>query len=158
MVLHKVFKYLALALALIAGIFFIYTLVTGDDAIQDNIENAQNSTIVPMMYLAYAIIALIIGIVLVFVFKNLFSSPAVLKKSLVSVGILVVVALLSYFVFAGDGVINPMTGDAYILDDGKALTASSSKLIGASIYMFYIMAILAIGSILWAGVSKLLNK
>lgn len=158
MALHKIIKYIALALALIAGVFFIITLSTGDDAIKDNIDNAQNSTIVPMMYLAYIVIAFIIGLVLIYVVKNLFSSPAALKKSLISIGIMFVVCLLAYFVFADDNIINPITGEPYVLDDGKLLTTGSSKLVGASIITFYIIAVLAIASILWTGISKLLNR
>lgn len=158
MILHKIIKYGALALALAAGVFFIMTLTTGDDAIQTNLDDAQNSTIVPMMYVGYAIVAFIIGLVLVFVVKNLFSSPAVLKKSLLSVGLLLVVCIIAYFGLADNGVLDPMTGDPYLLDDGKALTSGSSQLIGASIYTFYIMAVLAIAAIVWAGVSKLINK
>lgn len=176
MLLHKIIKYAALALALVAGAFVLYTISIGDVAIQDEAAEVakemaaanssdtaeikaplQNSTIVPLVYLTYIILAFIVGLVLVFVFKNLFSSPAVLKKSLISVGLLLAVFVIAYVV-AGEGTINPMNGDPYMLDDSKELTASSSKLIGASIYAFYFLAIAAVGSIIWSGVSKMINK
>jgi uncharacterized protein YacL len=158
MVLHKVFKYLALALALIAGIFFMLTLGAGDEAIQTNDGDAQNTTIVPMLYISYLIIGLIIALVLVFVIKNLFSSKEVLKKSLISIGAMLIVCLLAYFAFADNSIIDPMTGKTYILDDGQALTNGESQLIGASIITFYIVAALAVLAILWSGVRKMLNR
>ncbi len=158
MLLHKIIKYAALAIALVAGVFFIYVLSVGDTAIQsDTTGEFQNSTIVPLIYLTYVILAFIVLLVLVFVFKNLFSSPAVLKKSLISVGLLAVVCVIAY-VIADNGVTNPMTQKPFMLDDGEALSAGSSQLIGASIYAFYILAFLAVASILWSGISKLLNK
>ncbi|MBF4983919.1 hypothetical protein FNJ87_06065, partial [Nonlabens mediterrranea] len=96
--------------------------------------------------------------VLFFVLKGIFSSPAVLKRSLISVGILVAICLIAYFGFADDAVTDPGTGQLVMLDEGEPLTADTSKLVGASIYTFYIVAVLAVGSILWTGVSKLLNR
>lgn len=158
MLLHKIIKYAALAIALVAGVFFIYILSVGDTAIQsDTTGEFQNSTIVPLIYLTYIILAFIVLLVLVFVFKNLFSSPAVLKKSLISVGLLAVVCVIAY-VIAGDGLTNPINQKPYMLGDGEALSASGSKLIGASIYAFYILAIAAVAAILWSGISKLLNR
>jgi|GEM_PF-462894 len=163
MLLHKIIKYAALALALVAGFFVIYTLSVGDTAIQEEAANVnstgelQNSTIVPMIYLTYIILAFIVALVLIFVFKNLFSSAAVLKKSLISIGLLVVVCVIAY-VIADNGTTNPMNGEPFMLDDSKALTEGNSKLIGASIYAFYILAIAAVASIVWSGISKLLKK
>ncbi len=164
MVIHKVFKYIVLLLCVIAAGFFLYTISVGDEAIQTeaadvaNDGSLQNGTLAPLMYLSYAIMALTVGIVLFFVLKGIASSPAVLKRSLISIGILVVICLVAYFGFAGDSVNDPESGKLIFLDDNEPLTASTSKLVGASIYTFYIVAILAVGSILWTGVSKLLNR
>lgn len=156
MVIHKVFKYLALLLCVIAAGFFIYTITVGDEIIEGG--ESQGSTIVPLMNLAYIIMAIAVGLVLVFVLKGVFSSPAVLKRSLISVGILLVICLIAYFGLADDAVTDPGSGKLVMLDEGEALTPETSKLVGASIYTFYIVAILAVGSILWTGLSKLLNK
>lgn len=156
MVIHKVFKYLALLLCVIAAGFFIYTITVGDEIIEGG--ESQGSTIVPLMNLAYIIMAIAVGLVLVFVLKGVFSSPAVLKRSLISVGILLVICLIAYFGLADDAVTDPGSGKLVMLDEGEALTPGTSKLVGASIYTFYIVAILAVGSILWTGLSKLLNK
>lgn len=164
MVLHKVFKYLALLLCIIAAGFFFYTISVGDEAIQAEAAVAtndgalQNATLAPMMYLSYAIMALTVGLVLFFVLKGMVSSPAVLKRSLISVGLLLFICLIAYYVFADNSVNDPGTGKLVMLDDGVPLTAGTSQLVGASIYTFYIVAVLAVGSILVAGVSKLIKK
>ncbi|MEO9952591.1 hypothetical protein [Nonlabens sp.] len=157
MVLHKVLKYLVLLLSLIAMGFFFYTLALGDEAIELNTEGSQAVTVSPLIYLAYISLALIAVIVVIFVFKGLFSSAEVLKKSLISVGLLAVVALISYFVLADDSVLDA-SGKVIELEDGELLTAGTSQWIGASLYMFYILGVVAVGTIVWAGVSKLIKK
>ncbi|MGB3591781.1 MAG: hypothetical protein WBA16_08890 [Nonlabens sp.] len=154
MIVHKIIKYLVLLLALVTAGYFIYTISMGDDVIETS-GDAQGSTVVPLMYLAYIMLALIILAVLVFVFVGLFSSAAVLKKSLISVGLLIGIVLLAYFGFA-DG--SDAANNAIELDDGEFLTVDNSKLIGAALYTFYIMAILAVLSIVWSGVTKLIKK
>ncbi len=157
MALHKVIKNLVLLLGLVAFGFFFYTLAVGDEAIELNENGVQSSTVTPMMYLSYIILGIIILSVVVFVLKGLFTSPETLKKSLISIGLLVVVVLISYFAFADNSVVNAQ-GEAIMLDDGEQLTASTSQWIGTSLYVFYILAIVAVGTIVWSGVSKVLKR
>ena len=147
-----------MALCLIAAVFFIYALSIGDDPIQMDEDGAQSMTVVPMMYIAYIVMAIILGLVLVFVVINLFTKPGALKSAAVSVGIMLAIILIAYFVFADDGVLDPATGKQIMLDDGEALTAADSQWIGAALWTFYIIGILSIGSILWAGATKLIKK
>ncbi|WP_090754899.1 hypothetical protein [Nonlabens sp. Hel1_33_55] len=147
-----------MGLCLIAAIFFIYALSVGDDPIQMDEDGIQGMTVVPMMYIAYAIMAIILGLVLVFVVINLFTKPGALKSAAVSVGIMLVIILLAYFVFADNSTLDPATGQQVMLDDGEALTAADSQWIGAALWTFYIVGILSILSILWAGASKLIKK
>ncbi|WP_124979365.1 hypothetical protein [Nonlabens xiamenensis] len=164
MILHKVLKYLVLLLSLVAMGFFFYTLIVGDDPIKANDDGIQAATVSPLMVLSYIILGLTILLVLIFVVKGLFTNPDAAKKSLISVGLLALVAALSYFVFAETGTLNEQ---GYVLDasgrvvegDGGApLEGSTSKLIGASLYMFYILAIVAVGTVVWSGVSKILKR
>jgi glucan phosphoethanolaminetransferase (alkaline phosphatase superfamily) len=158
MILHKVLKYLVLLLSLVAMGFFFYTLVLGDEAIELNTDGSQAVTVSPLMVLAYVTLGLIILLVLVFVVKGLVTNPAAAKKSLISVGLLAVVAAISYFVLADNGVTDMATGKVIELDGGEQLSPGTSQLIGASIYMFYILAVVAIGTVVWAGVTKALKR
>jgi hypothetical protein len=157
MVLHKALKYLVLLLSLIAMGFFFYTLALGDEAIELNTGGSQAVTVSPLIFLAYVTLALTVVIVLFFVLKGLFTNPAALKKAGISVGLLVVVALISYYALADDSVID-INGRVIELEDGELLTAGTSRWIGASLYMFYILGIVAIGTVVWAGVSKQLKR
>jgi len=155
MVIHKVLKYLVLLLSIIAAAFFIYTIAQGDDSIEIDEGGIQASTVTPLMYLSYVMLAIIVAAVLIFLVANLVSNPAALKKALLSVGIVVVICAIAYFVFA-DG--SDAANNAISLGDGDYLSEANSKIIGASIYTFYIMAFLAVASIVWAGVTKMIKK
>ncbi|WP_194851833.1 hypothetical protein [Nonlabens antarcticus] len=147
-----------MALCLIAAIFFIYALSVGDEPIQMDENGVQSMTVVPMMYIAYLTMLIILVLVAVFVVINLATKPGALKSAAVSVGIMLVIILLAYFVFADNGVLDPATGKQVMLDDGEPLTAGDSQWIGAGLWTFYIIGILSICSILWAGVTKLIKK
>ncbi|QJP34153.1 hypothetical protein F0365_06890 [Nonlabens sp. Ci31] len=160
MVLHKALKYLVLLLSLIAMGFFFYTLAIGDEAIELNTAGSQAVTVSPLIFLAYVTLALTIVIVLIFVVKGLFTNPAALKKAGVSVGLLALVALISYYGLADDSnTVGFIEGGKIIeLDNGAQLTKGTSQWIGASLYMFYILAAVAVGTVVWSGVSKLIKK
>ena len=98
------------------------------------------------MYVAYVILAIAVLIVLVFSVLNTASNSANLKNTLTGVAAFVVLALLCYFGFA-DGVETP-------LKDGDMLSESGSKLIGAGLYLFYLLALIAGGIMLWFGIKK----
>jgi hypothetical protein len=155
MIIHKVLKYLVLLLSVITAVFFIYTISQGDDAIKFDEGGIQSSTVTPLMYLAYVMLAIIVAAVIIFLVANLISNTAALKKTGLSVGIVLVICLIAYFGFANG---SDAANNAIELSDGEFLTEANSKLIGAAIYTFYIMAILAVASIVWAGVSKSLKK
>ena len=81
MVIHKGLKYFVLLLSVIAAAFFIYTITAGDDAIEVNEAGIQATTVLPLMYLAYAMLAITVVCVLIFLFVNLATNPAMLKKT-----------------------------------------------------------------------------
>lgn len=155
MILHKILKYLVILLSVITAAFFIYTIASGDDAIKIDENGIQGSTVVPLMYLSYIMLAIIIAAVVLFLFVNLASNPKALKKTLLSVGIFLVIVGISYVAFA-DG--SDAANNAIELDNGEFLSEMGSKWVDVSIYTFYILAILAVGSIVWSGATKLVKK
>lgn len=159
MVLHKVLKYLVLLLSIVAMGFFFYTLALGDEAIELNTEGSQAVTVSPLIILAYITLGLTVIIVLLFVLKGLFTNPEALKKAGISVGLLLLVAAISYFIADDANTIGFVEGGKVIeLDNGQELSKSTSKWIGASLYMFYILGAVAVATVIWAGVSKQLKK
>ena len=134
---HKIFKIISMVLALV-GILFGVMIIAGNDGQIDN-----------MMFVAYAVLFLVIASVVVFTVLNLVSHKEALIGALKGVGSFLVLALICYFVFA-KGVETP-------LRDGKMLSAGDSKLVGAGLYMFYALAFIAVGTMLFTGIKKMIK-
>lgn len=155
MVLHKVIKYVVLGLCLIAAVFFFYTVSVGDEAIGMDTNGAQSVTISPMMFLTYITMFIALALVVIFLVKNLLSSPQKLKSAGIAIGIAIIIIGVSYAFSNGND------ADMFneLVDTGDdPLTSGESKVIGASLITFYIVGFLAVASIAWTGVSKLLKK
>ncbi|PWH11611.1 hypothetical protein DEJ39_00130 [Bacteroidetes bacterium SCGC AAA795-G10] len=107
------------------------------------------TTVSPLVSLAIAILFITVSITLVFSILNLASSSKKLKKSLIFIGCFVVVTVIAYA--ASDGVETPMK-------DGEVLSANGSRWVGTGLRMFYILAALAILSMILSGAKKILKK
>lgn len=136
--LHKIVKILSLVLAL-AGILFGVMIIAGN-----------NGQIDSMMYVAYAVLFIVLALVVVYTLINLLSHKDALMGALKGVGSFVVLGLICYFVFA--------TGTEKTIADGKILSATDDKLIGAGLYMFYALALIATGAMVFTGVKKMISK
>ncbi|WP_232301640.1 hypothetical protein [Formosa algae] len=114
-------------------------IITGNDSMVDN-----------MLYVTYLVLAIILALVLVFVIKGLFEGN--IKKTLLSVGAFVVVLFIAYAMSSGTDLdLTPF------LNKGMDVTESTSKYVGAGLYAFYALAIIAIGSMVYANIKKLIN-
>ena len=141
--LHKILKIVAFALAIIGAIFALM-IMTGDD--ETALSMSGN-----MLYIAYTVFAIVLLLVLVFVIKGLFSGD--IKKTLMTVGAFLLVLAVSYGLSDGTDLdLTPFT------DKGLDVTEATSKDVGAGLYAFYILAVAAIGSMLFGGVKQIFNK
>ena len=142
--LQKLLKIVAIVIGVIS-IFFLGSIIsTGDEAIK---AGEASGTIDVFMNVSYVILEIAVLIVLVFSVLNLVSNTAGLKNTLMGVGAFVVLALLCYFGFA--------TGVETTLKDGDILSESGSKLVGAGLYLFYFLAVIAGGIMLGFGIKKM---
>jgi len=132
-------------LSVLGAIWLVRIILAGDTAITDSAD-LQDSLVTPFILIAYATIAIAIVFVLVFVLKNLFSSGSSLKSTLIGLGAFLAVVVISYVLASGEEV---------QLRDGEVLSASASRWVEAGIYAFYILAIVAIGAMVFSGVKKL---
>ena len=148
--LHKFIKIVAAAVSVLGIIFLIMIISKGNDAIQAMAEQGETSGVDYMSYVAYVILGIVLVFVIGFVLKNMFSSKETLMRTVKGVGAFLALALISYFVFA--------SGSEKTIADGKILSASDDKLIGAGLYMFYILAIIATGAMVFTGVKKMISK
>lgn len=148
--LLKIFRLVTVLLSLAGAIFLVLIISTGDTAITAAYDAQENTNIVDnMAYIAYVTLGLILAFVAIFVIKNLFTNKGSLKSTLIGAGAFVSILVISYALSGGDTTV-------YKHSEGVA-TAGTSQLVGAGLVAFYILAALAIGSILFTGVKKLIK-
>ncbi|WP_370477188.1 hypothetical protein [Tamlana flava] len=141
--LHKILKIVAFALAIIGAIFALMIMAGDEESAQSMSGN--------ILYVAYAVLAIVLALVLIFVLKGLFAGN--IKKTLITVGAFLAVILISYGISSGTDLnLKPF------IDKGADITESTSKTVGAGLIAFYILAFLAIASMLYGGAKKIFNK
>ncbi|MEG9327212.1 hypothetical protein SAMN04488034_101193 [Salinimicrobium catena] len=145
MTLHKILKYLALVIGVIGLILWGRVLMAGDEAIESS-ASVQASVVTPFLYVAYFIFALIVLLVAVYVIKGLFAGD--IKKTLLSVGVFILIVVVAYLVSGG----TEMT-----MTDGEVISANTVHWVGAGLITFYILAITAILLMVISGVKKLIK-
>ncbi len=145
MTLHKILKYLALVIGVVGLILWGRVLMAGDDAIESSAD-LQASVVTPFLYVAYFIFALIVLLVLVYVIKGLFTGD--IKKTLLSVGVFILIVVVAYL-FSG--------GTEMTMNDGEVISADTVHWVGAGLITFYILAATAILLMVISGVKKLIK-
>jgi uncharacterized membrane protein len=143
--IQKITKYVVLALGVIGLVLQVIILRKGDDAIEMAGLAGDFSSVSPMIGLALLILVVTVLITLVSSFANLASNAAKLKKAGISVAAFAAVVLLSFLL--SEGVETPMK-------DGEVLSAAGSRCVGAGLRTFYILAVVAIGAMLYSGVKR----
>jgi hypothetical protein len=149
MKLQTIVKIISAVFGLLGVIFLFRIIGAGDEEIKMAAGTGDFSTVSPLVSLAIAILFITISITLVFSILNLASSSRKLKKALIFIGCFVLVTAIAFA--ASDGVETPMK-------DGEVLSASGSRWVGTGLRMFYILATLAILSMLLSGAKKILKK
>ncbi len=144
--LHKILKYVALGLGVIGLILLGRVIAAGDDEIKADAA-LQSSVVDPFMIVAYVVLAIVLVLVLIYVLKGLAGGD--IKKTLISIGAFLLVVVISYAL---------SSGVETVMKDGDILTEGQSRLVGTGLRTFYILAFIAIGSMLLSGVKKLIAK
>jgi len=99
-------------------------------------------------YIFYILFFIAVVTAVVFPIINAFKTPGSLGKSLIGVGGLVALFVLSYI----------LSGD-HISAKGLALgeTPASAKFIGAGLIMFYLALFISVGALIYSEISKALK-
>ncbi len=130
---YNALKYTAIGLSLLAVIFLLVILfgnLFGVDL---------------MLYNAYFILFIIVSAVLFFGISNVISDRLSLMNSLKLLGTFLGLFLVCFLL---------ASGDETVMKEGKILSALSSKFIGAALFMFYALVIVASGSMLYFGIKN----
>ena len=113
--------------------FFIRIVMVGDDALETDAA-LQASIVSPFISFARIVLIATLAITIIFSILNLVKHPDVLKRSLLGVGVMVVILVIAYS-FADDGAVTDGVGK--ILPDGEA--GSISKWVSTLINYSFIL-------------------
>ena len=127
---YNILKYTALGLSVL-GILFVLIILS------DNLFGIDM-----ILYNAYVVLFIIVSSVLYFGIKNMVGNKSSLMSTLKGIGSFLGLFLLCFLL---------ASGEETIMSEGKILSANSSKLIGAALFMFYSLIIIASGSMLFFG-------
>jgi len=147
--IQTIVKVISAVFGLLGAVFLFRIIVAGDEEIKMAASMGDFGAVSPLVSLSIAILAITVVVTVLFSLLNLASSGQKLKKSLLFVGCFVVVMVIAYG--ASSGVETP-------LKDGEMLSASGSRWVETGLRMFYLLAALAIGSMVFFGGKKLINK
>jgi len=137
--LHKVTKIAAIVISILSLVALGGLMATSD--------SEDNSWISPLIYLSYVILLACIVVVLIYIFKNLFSNKENLKKTLISIGVFFGLVLISFI--SADGTEVKSASNEILASE------STSKWVSTGLNMFYLLAFAAIGTMLWTGFNKI---
>jgi len=149
MKVQNIIKIISAVIGLIAAFFLLRIISTGDEHIKMAASMGDFGAVSPLVELARIVLLITVAVTLLFTLRGLFSDFSKLKKAGISIGLFLLVVVLSYLL--SEGVETP-------LKDGEVLSESGSRWVGTGIRTFYILSIVAIGLMLFSGVSKILKK
>ena len=149
MKLENIIKIVCAVLGLLGVIFLFRILATGDDEIKMAASMGDFSLISPLISLSMFILFITVAVTIIFSLINLASNPGKLKKSMIFIGFLIIVIGIAYA--SSTGVETPMK-------DGQVLSASGSKWVGTGIRVFYILASVAVLSMIAFGARNIIKK
>lgn len=147
------YKIIKIALIVVSVIGFVCLFLMPDKDMP--MADAMGSKGITLMFgLAYLLMAVAVIATLIFGLKNMASSPGGLKKALFSIVGLLVALGLAYGISSGTDV----SVDGMLEKNNIVTTQEEVKLVGAGIWMFFIMLIVAAGLIIWGGIRKATSK
>ena len=145
--LNKIVKIIVAIIGVVALFFLARILMLGDDAIANDASN--QGVVSSFIMLAVIVLIATAAVTVLFTLINLITHPNKLKEAIVSIVIFAVIIAIAYFM---------SSGVEQELGDGKMLSASGSKWVETGIRTFYFLVVIALGSMLWGGVKKVLSK
>ena len=127
---YNILKYTALGLSLL-GILFVLLILA------DNLFGIDM-----ILYNAYVVLFIIVSSVLYFGIKNMIGNKSNLMNTLKGIGSFLALFLVCFLI---------ASGEETLMREGKILSATSSKFIGAALFMFYSLILIASGAMLFFG-------
>ena len=147
--MNKIVKIALAVIGLISAILW-YQLPSQDMPAS---EAVQSTPLAGMFAITYILLAVAVIASLLFTLINLFAHPQKLKKTLVVIGVFLILLGFSWAISSGTDV---------NLDEmarrGIPTTESTVKNIGTGLNLFFVLVIVAVGSMVWGGIKKMTSK
>ena len=147
--LQNIIKIVSGLLGVLGALLLIRIMSLGDDQIKMDASMGDYSSISPLINLALFILSIAVVVTVVFSIITLASDPKKLKKSVIASVLFLLVIAISFSV--SEGVETPMKDD-------KILSAAGSRLVGTGIVSFYILTVIAFGSMMFSSIKKIIKK
>ncbi|HUH47003.1 MAG TPA: hypothetical protein VLZ54_07630 [Arenibacter sp.] len=147
--MHKIIKIILVVIGLIGTVLW-FQLPSAD---VPAVEAVNNGSMNLMFIITYILLGISIVVTLLFGFLNVFTSKGGLKKAIMVIGGFLVVVAISYALSKGTDV-----NMAELAKNGVPTTESEVKWIGTGLNAFWILMLVAVGSMLFGGVKKMINK
>ena len=149
MKLENIIKIVCAVLGLLGIVFLFRIIATGDDEIKMAASMGDFGLISPLISLSMFIFFITVAATIIFSLINLASDTGKLKKAMLFIGFLIIVVGIAYA--SSSGIETPMK-------DGKILSASGSRWVGTGIRVFYILASVAVLSMIAFGGRNIIKK
>ena len=149
MKIQNIIKGVSAIICLLAALFLIRIILAGDEGIKMAASMGEYGKVSALVELARIVLLLSVVITLIFSLRGLFSDIKKLKKAAISLGFFSLVIIISFFI--SEGVETPMK-------DGEFLSASGSRWVETGIRIFYLLATIAVGLMVYSGLMKILKK
>ena len=149
MKLENIIKIVCAVLGLLGVVFLFRIIATGDDEIKMAASMGDFGVISPLISLSMFIFFITVAATIIFSLINLASDTGKLKKAMLFIGFLIIVVGIAYA--SSSGIETPMK-------DGKILSASGSRWVGTGIRVFYILASVAVLSMIAFGARNIIKK
>lgn len=134
--LNKLTKILVIVASLLAVVFWATIAFSSEE---------EGGMITPMIYVAFAVLAVAIVLVLLYTVKNLAAKKGELKKTFISVGAFLGVILVAFL----------LADSTPVTVGGEEFSSTTSKMVSTGLNTFYIVAIVAIGLMFFTGYNRI---
>jgi len=135
---NKILSIIIAVVALVGAFLFIRIFMEDAEAIETNVD-LQNKVISPIIYYSTFLLIATVVITLVLSLWSLVRNPENLKKTLMGLGVLAVLLIVSYFLSDSEAVINAAGG----ISEGGEAGSSVNKWVGTGIWYSLILGAIA---------------
>ncbi len=147
--MNKIIKIILIVLSVLGTI--LWTQLPSVDMPRS--EAIESGSMNFMFIITFVLLVIAVVASLFFGLKNVFSSPEGLKRTLIGVGGLVVVGIISYFAASGTDVnLDAMRAKGLEADE------STVRTIGTFLNIFFILTVIAVGAMVVPSIKKIFNK